>query len=448
MTTTRDDEARQYVLRSAKENDVKFIRLWFTDILGSLKGFAITEAELAGALEYGMAFDGSAIEGYARRDESDMVAMPDPTTFSILPWRPRQNAVARMFCDVVRPDGTPFEGDPRAVLKRTLDRAAGLGYTFQVGPEIEHFYFKTADHPPEPLDVGGYFDLTTPLDGGSDLRRDTVLFLEQMGIPVEYSHHEVAASQHEIDLRHTDALTMADTVMTHRQVVKEVAMGKGVYATFMPKPLQDQNGSGMHCHMSLFEGEVNAFYDPSDDNKLSKTAKQFIAGLLRHAPEIACVCNQWVNSYKRLVPGFEAPAYVSWAGVNRSDLVRVPSYRPGRDASVRIEFRQPDPACNPYLAFAAILTAGLTGIEQGYHAVPASTTDVALLTDAERAERGITKLPGSLFEALVLAEHSEVLREALGDHTYHSLLRNKRIEWDQYAAAVTDFELNRYLPNL
>ena len=448
MATTRADDARQYVLRSAKENDVKFIRLWFTDILGNLKGFAITEAELEGALEYGMAFDGSAVEGFARLDESDMVARPDPTTFSILPWRPRQNAVARMFCDVERPAGGVFEGDPRAVLKRTLERAASLGYTFQVGPEIEHFYFKSSTPPLEPLDVGGYFDLTTPLDGASDLRRDTVLILEQMGIPVEYSHHEVARSQHEIDLRHTDALTMADTIMTYRQVVKEVAMGKGVYATFMPKPLQDQNGSGMHVHMSLFQGDANAFYDPAYRDKLSETARQFIAGLLRHSPEIACVCNQWVNSYKRLVPGFEAPAYVSWATVNRSDLVRVPSYRPGRDASVRIEYRLPDPACNPYLTFAVILTAGLAGIERGYAPVPASETDVALMTDEEREERGIAKLPGSLYEALVLAEHSELLRSALGEHTFRSLLRNKRIEWAAYASAVTDFELDRYLPTL
>ena len=438
---------RDFVVRTAQENDVKFIRLWFTDILGSLKGFAITEAELEGALEYGMAFDGSSVEGFARRDESDMVAMPDPTTFSILPWRPRQNAVARMFCDVVRPSGEPFEGDPRYVLKQALEHAGARGYTFQVGPEMEHFYFTSSDSP-EPLDVGGYFDLTTPLDKASDLRRETVLALEEMGIPVEYSHHEVASSQHEIDLRHTDALTMADTVMTYRQVVKEVAMSHGVYATFMPKPLQDQNGSGMHVHMSLSKGEENVFYDPDDEYKLSATAHRFIAGLLRHAPEIACVCNQWVNSYKRLVQGFEAPAYTTWAAVNRADLVRVPSYRPGREASVRIELRQPDPACNPYLAFAAILMAGLEGIDGEYAPVPASESDVASMTDEQRAERGIQSLPGSLFEALRLAEDSAVLRKALGEHTFNTLLQNKRIEWDRYRAAVTDYELNRYLPIL
>ena len=444
---TQLDDARQYVLRMASENDVRFIRLWFTDILGNLKGFAITEAELEGALQHGMAFDGSAVAGFARQDEADMVAMPDPTTFSVLPWRPRQNAVARMFCDIARPDGTPFEGDPRLVLKQALDRAAGLGYQFQVGPEIEHFYFSSSDAP-EPIDVGGYFDLTTPLDKASDLRRETVLALEEMGIPVEYSHHEVAASQHEIDLRHTDALTMADAVMTYRQVVKEVAMGHGVYATFMPKPLQDQNGNGMHVNMSLVQGEDNAFFDDADPNKLSATAHHFIAGLLRHAPEIACVCNQWVNSYKRLVPGFEAPAFTTWAPVNRSDLIRIPAYRPGREASVRIEFRQPDPACNPYLAFAAMLTAGLEGIERGYEPRPAAETDASALSPAERAEQGIAALPGSLYEAVEIAQKSDVLRKALGDHTFTSLIQNKRIEWERYRAAVTDYELKRYLPTL
>ncbi|MEX2598992.1 MAG: glutamine synthetase family protein [Dehalococcoidia bacterium] len=447
MSTTHLDDARQYVLRMAKENDVKFIRLWFTDILGGLKGFAITVAELEGALESGMAFDGSSVQGFARRDESDMVAVPDPTTFSVLPWRPRQNAVARMFCDIHRPTGEPFEGDPRHVLKLVLEHAAKLGYEFQVGPEIEHFYFKSADDP-TPLDTGGYFDLTTPLDSASDLRRETVLSLEEMGIPVEYSHHEVAGSQHEIDLRHTDALTMADTVMTYRQVVKEVAMRHGVYASFMPKPLEGQNGNGMHLNMSLSRGDENAFYDEKGTYRLSKTALQFIAGLLAHAPDLACVCNQWVNSYKRLLPGFEAPAYTSWAAVNRSDLVRIPAYRPGKEASVRIEYRQPDPACNPYLAFAAILTAGLEGIERDYEPVSPAETDVALMTEEERRARGIRMLPGSLFEAVNAAEQSGLLKRALGEYTYDSLLQNKRIEWDQYRAAVTDYEIKRYLPAL
>ena len=447
LSTAHDDEARQYVLSSARENDVKFIRLWFADILGNLKGFAITEAELEGALEHGMAFDGSAIEGFARRAESDMIAMPDPTTFSILPWRPRKNAVARMFCDLRLPSGEPFEGDPRHVLKLALERAAQRGYEFQVGPEMEHFYLKSAEDP-QPIDSGGYFDLTTPMDTASDLRRETVLTLEEMGIPVEYSHHEVANGQHEIDLRHTDALTMADTVMTYRQVVKEVAMGHDVYATFMPKPFEHMNGSGMHINMSLSHGDENAFFDADDEYKLSAVAHGFIAGLLQHAPEIACVCNQWVNSYKRLVPGYEAPAYATWAPVNRADLIRVPAYRPGKEASVRIEFRQPDPACNPYLAFAAILTAGLSGIENEYPPIQPSDRDAEKMSDAERASAGIRQLPGSLYEALKAAEGSEVLRSALGEYTYNSLLENKRIEWDRYRTAVTDYEIKRYLPIL
>ena len=443
----RDQEARQFVLRAAKENDVKFIRLWFTDILGILKGFAITEAELEGALRHGMAFDGSTVQGYARRDESDMVAMPDPTTFSILPWRPRQNAVARMFCDVRLPSGEPFAGDPRHVLKSALERAAELGYEFQVGPEMEHFYLKSAEEP-EPLDAGGYFDLTTTLDAGADLRRETTLFLEAMGIPVEYSHHEAANSQHEIDLRHTDALTMADSVMTCRQVVKEAAMRHQVYATFMPKPFQRQNGNGMHVNMSLFQGGENAFYDPGDERKLSLTGRRFIAGLLRHAPEIACVCNQWVNSYKRLVPGYEAPVYATWAAVNRSNLVRVPAYRPGKEESVRVEFRLPDPACNPYLAFSAILTAGLAGIEGAYEPAPPTERDAHEMTDEERERLGVRRLPGSLYEALEEAEDSATLRLALGDRAFNSLIENKRIEWDCYRAAVTDYETKRYLPIL
>lgn len=447
MATSNDEEARQYVLRSAQENDVKFIRLWFTDILGNLKGFAITVAELEGAMQKGMSFDGSAVAGFARRDESDMVAMPDPTTFSILPWRPRQNAVARMFCDILRPMGEPFEGDPRHVLKLALGRAAELGFEFQVGPELEHFYLKSAEDP-TPLDVGGYFDLTTPLDTASDLRRDTVLSLEEMGIPVEYSHHEVANSQHEIDLRHTDALTMADTVMTYRQVVKEVAMSRGVYATFMPKPFEDQNGNGMHVNMSLSKGEENIFFDSSAEYKLSRVAQKFIAGLLWHAPEIACVCNQWVNSYKRLVPGFEAPAFTTWAPVNRSDLIRIPAYRPGKESSVRIEFRQPDPACNPYLAFASMLTAGLEGIINDYPVVEPTDMDVNEMTEDERKNKGIRPLPGSLYEALQIAERSDLLRLALGDHTFESLIQNKRIEWNRYRSVVTDYELKRYLPNL
>lgn len=447
--TTRhnlQDDAREYVLRTAKENDVKFIRLWFSDILGNLKGVAITVAELENALQHGMAFDGSAIEGFVRSDEHDMVAMPDPTTFAILPWRPRQNAVARMFCDILLPSGEPFEGDPRYVLKRNLKRAKDLGFNFQVGPELEHFYLKDSKST-ELLDEGGYFDLT-PLDTATELRRETVLTLEEMGIPVEYSHHEAAGSQHEIDLRHTDALTMADTVMTYRTVVKEIAMRHDVYATFMPKPMADQNGNGMHVNQSLYRGDNNAFFDEADENKLSQTAYMYIAGLLRHAAEITCVCNQWVNSYKRLVPGFEAPVHVSWATVNRSDLIRVPAFRPGRGESVRIEFRGPDPTCNPYLAFSVMLAAGLDGIEQGYSPVPPTESDVNLMTQEERQALGIGSLPRSLYEALLITEQSELAKRSLGEHTFESFIRNKRVEWERYSSAVTDFEIKRYLPLL
>ena len=442
----QQSDPREYVLRTAKDNDVRFIRLWFTDILGNLKGFAITVAELEGALEQGMAFDGSAVEGFARVNESDMVAFPDPNTFSILPWRPTQNAVARMFCDITLPDGTPFEGDPRNVLKVALGKAAEMGYSFLVGPEMEQFYFKSSEEA-IPLDHGGYFDLN-PLDTASDLRRETVLTLEQMGIPVEYSHHEVASSQHEIDLRHTDALTMADSVMTYRQVVKEVALRHNVYASFMPKPLPGQNGNGMHVNQSLIKGEVNAFYSADDPNRLSKTAHQYIAGLIKHAPEIAIVCAQWVNSYKRLVPGFEAPVYSSWAAVNRADLVRVPAFRPGRESSTRVEFRLADPACNPYLAFSAMLTAGLEGVKNAYEAVPPADRDLATLSPEERLKLGAHPLPGSLHEAIETASGSKVLKQALGEHTYKSLLENKNIEWELYRSAITDYELKRYLPLL
>lgn len=450
MTNRSREEAAEYVLKSAKEHDVKFIRLWFTDILGMLKSFAITIEELEGALEEGMGFDGSSIEGFARIDESDMVAMPDPDTFKLLPWRPREHrAVARMFCDVLKPGGQPFEGDPRYVLKRNLKRAAELGYTYYVGPELEFFYFKqNPDDPTEPttkvLDKGGYFDLT-PLDAAVDMRKDTVLQLEEMGIGVEYSHHEVAHSQHEIDMRYTDALTMADNVMTYRLVVKEVALQHGVYATFMPKPVYGINGSGMHVHQSLFKGERNAFFDTKDEYHLSKEAKGYIAGLLKHAPEITVVCNQWVNSYKRLVPGYEAPVYLSWARRNRSDLVRVPEYRPGREKATRIEFRSPDPACNPYLAFSVMLAAGLEGIEKGYEVPAPVEENVYEMSEEERIRRGIGVLPASLLEAIQVTEESEVVRKALGDHVFDAFIQNKKIEWNEYRSQVTEFEIDKYL---
>jgi glutamine synthetase len=439
-------EACAYVLRMAKEQNIKFIRLWFTDILGFLKSFAITFEELETALGEGVGFDGSSIEGFARIDESDMVAMPDPDTFQLLPWRPKEHAVAKMFCDILKPGGEPFEGDPRYVLKRNLKRAADMGYTFYVGPELEYFYFRRSEST-DVLDEGGYFDMV-PLDAATDLRRETILTLEGMGIGVEYSHHEVAHSQHEIDMRHTDALTMADNVMTYRLVVKQVALQNGLYATFMPKPIFGINGSGMHVHQSLFKRGKNAFFDPVDKYNLSKVAKSFIAGLLKHAPEITLVCNQWVNSYKRLVPGYEAPVYLSWAGRNRADLIRVPEYRQGKEDATRIEFRSPDPACNPYLAFSVMLAAGLEGIEKGYQPPEPVEKNVYEMTDEDREKRNIGTLPASLYEAIQLCEKSQLVCKALGEHVFEAFIKNKKIEWNQYRIHVTEYEIKRYLPIL
>ncbi|MBI5050851.1 MAG: glutamine synthetase [Nitrospirae bacterium] len=444
--TAKSAKTKEDVLKLVKDNDVKFIRIWFTDILGQLKSFAITSEELEGAFEEGMGFDGSSIKGYARIDESDMIAKPDPTTFQIIPWRPKEKAVARMFCDVLNPDGSHYEGDPRYALKRNLERLREKGYTFYLGPELEFFYFKN-DKGTEVLDEGGYFDLTT-LDAASDLRRETVLTLEAMGIKVEYSHHEVAPSQHEIDLRYADALTMADNVMTHRVVVKEVATKYGCYATFMPKPIFGQNGSGMHTHQSLFKGNKNVFFDAKDKYYLSGIAKSYIAGLLKHAAEITAVCSQWVNSYKRLVPGYEAPVYISWARRNRSALVRVPLYKPGKEQATRIEFRSPDPACNPYLAFSVMLAAGLEGIEKGYKLPEPVEKDIYHLSDEERKKLGIKALPGSLIEATEIAEKSEVVRKALGDHIFNNFIMNKKVEWDDYRIKIHPYELGRYLPIL
>ncbi len=439
------DKVKENVLKMAKENDVQFIRLWFTDILGFLKGFAITINELEGAIEEGMGFDGSSIQGYARIDESDMIAKPDLKTFQMLPWRPKEKAVARMFADIYEPDGTPFKGDPRWILKRNLKKATDLGYTFYVGPELEYFYFKESGGT-ETLDRGGYFDLT-PLDVASDLRRETILALEALGIRVEYSHHEVAPSQHEIDLRYTDALTMADNAMTYRLIVKQIALQQGVYATFMPKPMFGQNGSGMHTHQSLFKGTQNAFFDPKDEFHLSKDAKSYMAGVLKHAKEITSITSQWVNSYKRLVPGYEAPVYISWARRNRSALIRIPMYKPGKEKATRIEYRSPDPACNPYLAFAVMLAAGLKGIEKGYELPPPVEEDIFKMSEEARKKHGIESLPGNLLEAIRLTEQSELVRETLGDHIFNKFIANKKIEWDQYRTHVSQFELDKYLPD-
>jgi len=442
MGDTRDKE---YVLEAVREHDVKFIRLWFTDILGFLKSFAITREELEEALEDGMGFDGSSIQGFARIDESDMIAQPDPSTFTILPWRPSgHSAVARMFCDVLEPDRSPHAGDPRYVLKRNVEKAKKLGYTYYVGPELEYYYFASPEGPPEVLDRGGYFDLT-PLDLASDLRRDTVLTLEEMGIGVEYSHHEVGPSQHEIDLRYADALQMADNAMTYRLVVKEVALKHGVHATFMPKPLFGENGSGMHTHMSLFRGDSNAFFDPNDEHYLTKEARGFIGGLMKYAQEICLVTNQWINSYKRLVPGYEAPVYLSWAQRNRSDMIRVPVYKPGKEKATRIEFRSPDPACNPYLAFSVMLAAGLKGIEENIDPGEPVERNIYEMSEKERSDLGIDSLPEDLWEAIKLAEKSDLLRECLGDHVFNSLIRDKKIEWEKYRAVVTEYELENYL---
>lgn len=439
-------QTQEDVLRFCKENRVKFIRLWFTDVLGSLKSFAIPFEELETALYEGMGFDGSSIKGFVRIDESDMIALPDPKTFQLLPWRSGEEKVGRMFCDILNPDGTPFEGDPRYVLKRNLEKLAQKGYTYYVGPELEYFYFKS-DKEPIPLDRGGYFDLTT-LDAASDLRRDTIRTLEEMGIRVEYSHHEVAFSQHEIDLRYADALTMADNVMTYRIVVKEIAQKYGVYATFMPKPIAGINGSGMHTHQSLFRGDTNAFFDAHDSYFLSDVAKKYIAGILRHAREIALVTNQWVNSYKRLVPGYEAPVYICWARRNRSALVRVPMYKPGREKATRIEVRNPDPACNPYLAFAVMLAAGMAGIEGNYELPEPIERDVYHMAPEERKALGIESLPGSLKEAIDLALESKLLRETLGEHVFTYLIESKMAEWDEYRTVVHPYEIERYLPIL
>ncbi len=441
------EQAREGVMRAVVDNKVKFIRLWFTDVLGMLKSFAITAEELENALDEGMGFDGSSIEGFARIEESDMIAKPDPSTFAILPWRPTEEAaVARMFCDILEPSGTPYDGDPRWALRRNLAKAAGKGFTMNVGPELEYFYFKGSDDT-KALDAGGYFDLT-PLDVASDLRRDTILALGSMGIRVEYSHHEVAPSQHEIDLRYTEALAMADAAMTYRLTVKEIAMKHGVYATFMPKPLFGENGSGMHTHQSLFKGDDNAFFDSKDAYSLSQIGKSYIAGLLTHAREMCLVVAQWVNSYKRLVPGYEAPVYISWARRNRSALVRVPMYKPGKEKATRAEFRCPDPACNPYLAFSVMLAAGLKGIEEGYELPEPVEEDIFEMSAEERVANGIESLPGSLDEAIAATEGSALVREALGDHIFEKFIENKKIEWDKFRMHVSKFELDKYLPIL
>jgi len=437
------------LIKAIKDLKVKFIRLWFTDVLGFLKCVTVTPPEIKRALEDGMGFDGSSIEGFARIQESDMVALPDPSTFQILPWSPKNERVARMFCDILDPkSGRPFPGDPRYILKRAMARIKQKGYVYHVGPELEFFYFRN-NKGTEILDAAGYFDLT-PMDMPSNLRKQTIMALESMGIQVEYSHHEVAPSQHEIDLRHTDALTMADNVMTYRYVVKEIAQRNGAYATFMPKPIQTENGSGMHTHQSLIlvKNGNNAFFDRKNKFYLSKIARCFIAGQLKHAREITSVTNQWINSYKRLIPGFEAPVYVSWAQMNRSALIRVPVYKPGKEMATRAEIRSPDPACNPYLVFAVLLAAGLEGIEKNYSLPLPVPHNLYEMSPKERAKLGVKSLPEDLLEAIRITEKSKFLRQALGTKIFDFFIRNRKEEWDRYKSQVTEYELKRYLPIL
>jgi glutamine synthetase len=440
----------EFVLRALEERDVRFVRLWFTDVLGYLKSVAVAPAELEGALSEGIGFDGSAIEGFARVYESDMLAKPDPSTFQILPWRSEGPSTARIFCDIVMPDGSPSYADPRFVLKRTLSRAAENGFTFYTHPEIEFYLFQDAPHPgvePVPVDRSGYFDHTAQ-SMGSDFRREAITMLEAMGISVEFSHHEGGPGQQEIDLRYADALSTADNIMTFRTVVREVALSQGIWASFMPKPFTTHPGSGMHTHVSLFEGDRNAFYEAGAEYQLSKTGRQFIAGVLRHASEISAVTNQWVNSYKRLMWGGEAPSYICWGHNNRSAMIRVPMYKPNKGQSTRMELRTIDSACNPYLAFAVVLAAGMKGIEESYDLPREAEDDVWSLTERERTSLGIDPLPRNLFEAIAVAERSELLAETLGEHVFDFFLRNKRVEWDEYRVQVSAFERDRMLPLL
>src|SRR5438874_270173 len=442
---TSSEDSRKRVRGRIEKEGVEFVLLWFSDIEGHLKSFAVTPSEIEAALDDGMGFDGSSITGFNAIEESDMVAIPDPETFQLMPHAEGDRSkVARMICDVVTPDGNPYEGDPRYVLRRALERMRSLGFdTFNVGPELEYFLFKSPEEPLT-LDEGGYFAQTT-LDAATELRQDTIHALEGMGIPVEYAHHEVGPSQHEIDMRYSDALNMADYVLTYRLIVKEIAAKNGVYATFMPKPIFGENGSGMHTHQSLFSDGRNAFFDADDKWHLSETGKAFIAGQLRHARELSAVFAQWVNSYKRLVPGYEAPVYVAWSQRNRSALIRIPLYKPGSEQATRAEIRCPDPACNPYLTFAALLHAGLEGIEKGYELPDPMETNLYHLTAEQRRERGIVSLPETLGEAIDELSQSELMRKALGPHIFDRYVELKRKEWDEYRVQLTDWEMKKYL---
>lgn len=441
-----DNSNKEYVLKLAHENRVKFIRLWFTDILGFLKSFAITVDELEDALTEGVRFDGATLQGAIRSNEREMIAMPDPETFMVLPWRPQEDSVARMFCDIYQIDMTPYEGDPRYILKKNLKKASDMGYTFYTGPEIEFFFFKNSVKP-EILDMGGYFDLT-PLDSAADYRRQTVLTLEKMGIEVISSHHEGAHSQHEIDLRHEDALTTADNIMTFRLIAKEIGQINNIYASFMPKPIAEQNGSGLHIHQSLFAGEKNIFFDPKNEYFISKDCRNYIAGILKHCGEMFAITNQWINSYKRLIHGFEAPTHITWSHVSDSSLIRVPQCKATKPNSMRIELRSPDPACNPYLAFSVMLAAGLKGMEKKYSLPDPVDQDETKILPDELDKKGYEPIPQDLHEALEQFEKSELMKETLGESVHAKIILNKRIELENFHRSVTDYEINQYLPIL
>lgn len=438
---------QDFVLKTIESRDVHFVRCWFTDILGNLKNFALIPNELEEAFEEGVGFDGTRIEGFGNWQRYDMRAFPDASTFQILPWRPDSDAVARMFCTISNPDGTPFEGDPRRILQRMVERAAQRGYMFNVCPEPEFYYFKDSKGT-EVLDNGGYFDLTS-LDSASDLRRETVLTLEKLGIPVEFSHHESGPSQHEIDLRYSDALSMADAVMTYKLVVKEIAMKNGVYASFMPKPMTAYSGSAMHIQQSLSDlNGNNLFFDPDapSENYLSDIARHYIAGLLKYAPEFSLITNQYVNSYKRLASDCDAPIFLSWSTSKRQSLIRVPRYRPEKESSSRVELRSPDPSANPYLAFAVLLAAGLKGIEEKLSLGHADEDHkISSLSRETLLEQGVALLPEHLGEAIELFSGSALMKEVLGEHVHSYLVKNKRAEWREYQANVSSWELDRHL---
>ncbi len=439
-------KTKEEIIRQIDEAGVRYIRLCFTDILGRLKGMALTRAEIEDAIDSGQGFDGSSIEGFVRIEESDLMVIPDLRSFRIFPWLIGGERVAMMFCDIKTPHGEPYDGDPRYVLRKTLARIKEKGWTFYTGPEIEYFYFKNGQAP-EILDRGGYFDYGT-VDTGTTLRKKTVNALQAIGITVECSHHEVAPSQHEIDLKYQDALVMADFAQLCKFIVKEIALENGYFATFMPKPLFGENGSGMHTHMSIFENGHNLFFDKEKPYQLSKLAQQFVAGILHHIQEITLITNQWVNSYKRLVSGYEAPVYMSWGRRNRSSLLRVPMYKLGKEKSMRVELRSPDPGCNPYLAFAVMLAAGLNGIEKNYKLPDPVEQNIFHMSLDERDKMKIQSLPGTLEEAIKAAENSELLNETLGETMFEKFLINKRVEWDNYRIHVSDYEIENYMSML